>query len=99
MFVLDVRRLRPALVKFRPKGAAKELQLCAGGQLWMVAVDELRLCDEKELRLCSGRLPENLTFKIKFGAANICSKFEKICQIFSAHPMSCIDDRPHHPTN
>ena len=33
--------------------------------------------------------PENLTFKIKFGAANICSKFEKFCQIFSAHPTSC----------
>ena len=46
-----------------------------------------------------GEPPENLTFKIKFGAANICSKFEKFCQIFSAHPTSCIDDRPHHPTN
>ena len=33
--------------------------------------------------------PENLTFKIKFGAANICSKFEKFCQIFSAHSTSC----------
>ena len=43
--------------------------------------------------------PENLTFKIKFGAANICSKFEKFCQIFSAHSTSCIDDQPHHSAN
>ena len=33
--------------------------------------------------------PENLTFKIKFPAANVCSKFEKFCQIFSAHSTSC----------
>ena len=46
-----------------------------------------------------GEPPKNLTFKIKFPAANICSKFEKFCQIFSAHSTSCIDDRPHHPAN
>ena len=43
--------------------------------------------------------PENLTFKIKFGAANICSKFEKFCQIFSAHPTSCDYDGGCVPTN
>ena len=43
MFVLDVRRLRPDPVKFRPKGAAKELQLGAGRQLRMAAVNELQL--------------------------------------------------------
>lgn len=48
---------------------------------------------------CRGEPPQNLTFKIKFPAANICSKFEKFCQIFSAHSTSCIGDRPHHPTN
>ena len=43
--------------------------------------------------------PENLTFKIKFGAANICSKFEKFCQIFSAHPTSCDFDGGCVPAN
>jgi len=37
---------------------------------------------------CGGP-PKNLTFKIKFAAANICSKFDFFCQIFSAHSMSC----------
>ena len=37
-----------------------------------------------------GEPAQNLTFKIKFPAANICSKFEKFCQIFSTHPTSCI---------
>ena len=46
-----------------------------------------------------GEPAQNLTFKIKFPAANICSKFEKFCQIFSAHGRSCAGDRPHHPTN
>jgi hypothetical protein len=43
--------------------------------------------------------PENLTFKIKFGAANICSKFEIFCQIFSAHSTSCIGVSGCVPTN
>ena len=46
-----------------------------------------------------GEPPENLTFKIKFGAANICSKFEKFCQIFSAHSTSCIGAFVCVPTN
>jgi len=43
--------------------------------------------------------PENLTLKIKFGAANICSKFEKFCQILSAHRTSCDFDGGCVPTN
>ena len=43
--------------------------------------------------------PRNLTLKIKFGAANICSKFEKFCQILSAHCTSCDFDGSCVPTN
>ena len=92
MFVLDVRWLRPCPVKFRPRGAAKELR--------PARARELRLCNEKgaATRNCGGAA-QNLTFKIKFPAANICSKFEKFCQIFSAHPTSCDFDGGCVPAN
>jgi hypothetical protein len=52
----------------------------------MVARELQQLCPAALLNLtCHGELRQNLTFKIKFGAANICSKFEKFCQILSAH--------------
>lgn len=83
MFVLDVHLLRPAHVKFRPKGAAKELQLGTGRQL--------HLCDEKELRLRAvGSLPKIWLLKSNFLGAATALQFEKFCQIFRPHPTSCI---------
>ena len=46
-----------------------------------------------------GEPAQNLTFKIKFPAANICSKFEKFCQIFNAHSTSCDFVCGYVPTN
>ncbi len=54
---------------------------------------------ERQLRTFRGPPAQNLTFKIKFAAANICSKFEKFCQIFSAHLTDILYDRPHRSTN
>ena len=52
-----------------------------------------------QLRIFRGPPAQNLTFKIKFAAANKRSKFEKFCQIFSAHPTNICYDQPHRSTN
>ena len=86
MFRTNVRRGRTTSTGVRRGGAASgSCEGAAAGPRGAAAPVRRK---GAATRSC-GEPAQNLTFKIKFPAANICSKFEKFCQIFSAHSTSC----------